>query len=89
MAPRLLQQCRQRAAVENIYEIRRHPAPLRYSLIAAYCWLRVQEITDSLVELLLQVVHRIGATSFLLARLFRVSGPGLLCGSFQETRGDS
>jgi hypothetical protein len=39
-APRLLQQYRQRAAVENVYEIRRHPAPLRYALIAAYCWLR-------------------------------------------------
>jgi len=63
VAPRLLQQHRQRAAVENIYEIRHHPAPLRYALIAAYCWLRAQEITDSLVELLLQVVHRIGATA--------------------------
>jgi hypothetical protein len=37
VAPRLLQRYRQRAAVENAYEIRRHPASLRYSLIAAYC----------------------------------------------------
>jgi hypothetical protein len=63
VAPKLLQQYRQRAAVENIYELRRHPAPLRHALIAAYCWLRAQEITDSLIELLLQVVHRIGATA--------------------------
>jgi hypothetical protein len=27
---------------------------LRYSLIAAYCWLRAQEITDELIELLIQ-----------------------------------
>ena len=61
VAPRLLQRYRQRAAVENAYEIRRHPASLRYSLIAAYCWLRAQEITDDLIELLIQIIHRIGA----------------------------
>jgi hypothetical protein len=38
-----LQRYRQRAAVENACEIRRHPASLRYSLIAAYCWLRAQD----------------------------------------------
>jgi len=32
--------------VENAYEIRRHPASLRYSLIATYGWLRAQKITD-------------------------------------------
>jgi hypothetical protein len=62
-APRLLQRYRQRAAVENAYEIRRHPASLRYSLIAAYCWLRAQEITDDLIELLIQIIHRIGASA--------------------------
>jgi len=63
----LLRDCcrryRQRAAVENAYEIRRHPASLRYSLIAAYCWLRAQEITDDLIESLIQIIHRIGATA--------------------------
>jgi hypothetical protein len=49
--------------VENAYEIRWHPAPLRYSLLAAYCWLRAQEITDGLVELLIQIIHRIGTTA--------------------------
>jgi hypothetical protein len=51
-----LQRYRQRAAVENAYEIRRHPASLRYSLIAAYCWLRAQEITDDLIEMLIQII---------------------------------
>ena len=59
---RLLQRYRQRAAVENAYEIRRHPASLRCTLIAAYCWLRAQEITDRFIELLIQIIHRIGAT---------------------------
>ena len=62
-APRLLQRYRQRAAVENAYEIRRHAASLLYSLIAAYCWLRAQEITDDLIELLIQIIHRIGASA--------------------------
>lgn len=63
VAPRLLQRYRQRAAVENAYEICCHPASLRYSLIAAYCWLRAQEITDDLIESLIQIIHRIGATA--------------------------
>ncbi len=29
-------------------------------MIAAFCWLRSQEITDSLVEILIQIVHRLG-----------------------------
>lgn len=29
--------------------------------MAAFCWLRSREITDNLVELLIQIVHRIGA----------------------------
>ena len=49
--------------MENACEIRRHPASLRYSLIAAYCWLRAQEITGDLIESLIGIIHRIGATA--------------------------
>jgi Domain of unknown function (DUF4158) len=91
VAPRLLQRHRQRAAVENAYEIRRHPASLRYSLIAAYCWLRAQEITDDLIELLIQIIHRIGATAErrvereLIGRLKRVTGKNTLLCRLAET----
>lgn len=51
---------RRRAAVEEPYELRRHPAPLRYTLLAAFCYLRMQEISDTLVDVLLEIVHRIG-----------------------------
>jgi hypothetical protein len=91
VTPKLLQQYRQRAAVENIYELRRHPAPLRHALIAAYCWLRAQEITDNLVELLLQVVHRLGATAErrvereLIGELKRVAGKNTLLCQLAET----
>ncbi|MBD3557519.1 Tn3 family transposase [Planktothrix sp. FACHB-1355] len=51
---------RRRAAVEEPYELRRHPSPLRYTLLAAFCCLRIQEISDTLVDVLLEIVHRIG-----------------------------
>jgi hypothetical protein len=52
---------RQRAATETLHELRRHPDPTRYTYLAAFCLQRRAEITDSLVELLLQLIHRIGA----------------------------
>lgn len=61
LAPKVLRGYRQRAVSEELYELRRHPEPTRYTLVAAYCHLRQQEITDNLVELLLQIVHGIGA----------------------------
>jgi TnpA family transposase len=61
LAPKVLARYRARAVAEELFELRRHPEALRYTLAAAYCWLRQQEITDNLVELLLQIVHDIGA----------------------------
>ncbi|MDP9380555.1 MAG: DUF4158 domain-containing protein, partial [Chloroflexota bacterium] len=61
VAPKLLDRYRQRVATEPPREVRRHAPPLRYTLLAAFCWLRSQEITDTLVELLIDIVHRIGA----------------------------
>ncbi len=51
---------RRRAAVEEPYELRRHPSPLRYTLLAAFCYLLMQGISDTLVDVLLEIVHRIG-----------------------------
>src|SRR5260370_10639021 len=49
---------RDRIAVEELQEVRRHPDPIRFTLLAAYCWRRRQEIVDILVELLmLDFVH--------------------------------
>jgi len=50
-----------RAATESVSQLRRHPESVRYALLAAFCALREQQITDALVELLLQSVHRIGS----------------------------
>jgi hypothetical protein len=40
--------------------MRRHPAPVRYTFLAAFCWQRRRDIIDGLVDLLVLVVHRIG-----------------------------
>ncbi len=61
VSPKVIGVYRQRAASEKPSELRAHPAPVRAALIASLCWQRMHEITDSLAELLIQVVHRIGA----------------------------
>jgi hypothetical protein len=53
--------CKQRIAVEDLSEIRRHPAAVRYTLLSAFCYQREQEITDTLIELLITLIHKIGA----------------------------
>ena len=50
---------RLRAAAEPPRELRQHPEPRRYTLLAAFCWQRRQEIIDGLVELLIEIIHRI------------------------------
>jgi TnpA family transposase len=61
VSPRVLRKYRRRAASEQPRELRMHPEPIRYTLMAAFCWQRREEIIDGLVDLLIQVVHRIGA----------------------------
>jgi TnpA family transposase len=61
IAPKVVQAYRDRAAVEAPYELRRHPEPLRLTLLAAFCQQRSRELTDTLVDLLLDLIHRIGA----------------------------
>lgn len=58
---KVLQIYKQRVAVEPPRELRRHPDSRRYTLLSAFCWLRTQEITDKLVELLIQIIHRINS----------------------------
>ena len=49
-----------RVVSEKLPELRRHPEYVRYTLLAAFFWLRHREITDNLIELLIQIIHRIG-----------------------------
>jgi TnpA family transposase len=61
VSPRVLAGWRQRAAVESPSHLREHPRALRLTLLAALLYAREREITDTLVDLLISTVHRIGA----------------------------
>jgi len=61
VAPRVVASWRARAAVESPSHLRDHPEPLMLTLLAALLHTRLREITDTLVELLISTVHRIGA----------------------------
>jgi len=52
---------RQRVAVEAPHELRRHPEATRHAWLAAYAHLRGRAVTDTLVDLLIETVHHIGA----------------------------
>ncbi len=59
ISPKLVKTYRQRAATETPYLLRQHPHAIHYTLMAAFCIQRSQEITDNLIELLIQIIHRI------------------------------
>ncbi|MDQ2808198.1 MAG: Tn3 family transposase [Chloroflexota bacterium] len=90
LAPRVLAGYRQRAVAEELFELRRHPDDIRYTLVAAYCWLRGQEITDNLVDLLIDLVHNLGVraekkvTRQILASYRKVEGKQALFAHLAE-----
>ena len=57
LARKVLTVYRNRASVEEPSRLRAHPKALRLTLLAVLCSMRTQEITDGLVELLIQIVH--------------------------------
>ena len=59
--PKVVRAYRRRAAAEPPSSLRAHPAPVRYALLAALCHERLREVTDGLVDLLIRIVHKIGA----------------------------
>ncbi|SKB13844.1 transposase [Planktothrix sp. PCC 11201] len=60
ISPKLIKTYRYRAATETPYLLRQHPPAIRYTLMAAFCVQRAQEITDNLIELLISIIQRIG-----------------------------
>jgi len=77
---KILQNYQQRAAIEQPHELRRHPAALQTTLLAALCIHRLSTITDNLVELLINLIQRIKARAKrkvekeLLADIKRITG---------------
>jgi TnpA family transposase len=61
IAPKVLAGWRTRAMVESPSHLREHSEPLMLTLLAALLHAREREITDTLVDLFVSTVHRIGA----------------------------
>lgn len=74
------QKFRQRAAIETVWDLRRHAPHVRHGLMAAFCYERRHEIIDGLIDLLMQIIHKIDSRAKkkveqqLLTDLQRVSG---------------
>ena len=63
LSDRVVERYRLRVETEDLTELRRHPTPIRYTLLAAFCWWRSQEVVDNVVELLIGLVHRMESRS--------------------------
>ncbi|MDC8012789.1 Tn3 family transposase [Tahibacter soli] len=63
VSPKIVEVFRRRVATEPANELRGRVEPVRYTMLAAYCWQRQREVIDGLVELLIQTVHRIGVSA--------------------------
>jgi len=59
IARKVLAVYRNRASVEEPSRLRAHSRAKRLTYLAALCFLRAQEITDGLVDLLVHIVHKI------------------------------
>jgi Domain of unknown function (DUF4158) len=57
--PELIKRFRRRVATEAAWELRRHPDHIRLPLLVFYCVPREAEIVDGLIELVLEITHRI------------------------------
>lgn len=56
--PKVLHRYRQRIQSESAWDVKRHRVPIRYALLSIFLFHRRREIIDGLVDLLVQIVHR-------------------------------
>jgi TnpA family transposase/DNA-binding cell septation regulator SpoVG len=61
VSDRLVRAWQARATKQYPARLRTTARPVRLTMLAALCWLRTSEITDSLVDLLIGLVHKINA----------------------------
>lgn len=54
-----LEAFRKRIAGETVWEVRRHPEVVQTALVATFCWLTQQRLSDDLIELLIALIRKI------------------------------
>ncbi|MEQ8882631.1 MAG: Tn3 family transposase [Fulvivirga sp.] len=59
----ILKKYKLRVGSELLGELRAHPEKIRYTLLSVFFSLRSQEITDNLIELLIQIIHKINSNA--------------------------
>jgi TnpA family transposase len=80
LSVRYLRRVHLRVMAESLTHLRRHPDPRRYALVTLFCYGRMRDLTDRLIELLLQNVHKMSVKAekrvdqALLADFKRVTG---------------
>ena len=88
--PKMLERLRRRLTSESAWEVRQHPTERRYALCAVFLHAQQRAITDGLVELLVQIVHKIAVNAErkvvreLLHDFNRVHGKDRLLGRIAE-----
>lgn len=75
ISAKLIKTYRQRAATEYPYDLRQHQPAVRYTLMAAFCIQRAQEITDSLIEILTTIIKRIFYRAEIVNATFEIRLP--------------
>lgn len=60
LSARYLRRMHLRVTAESLTQLRRHPDPRRYALVTLFCYSHMRNLTDRLIELLLQLVHKMG-----------------------------
>ena len=60
---RILEKYKTRIMSERPSEIRDHPDSMKYTTLSIFCYVKNQEIIDNLIDLLIQVIHKIGKKS--------------------------
>lgn len=89
--PKILRKYRLRVVSEKLVEIRRHPPEVRYTLLSTFFWSRHQEITDSLVEMLITIILNINGQAQrrvdreILQEIKKVRGKNSILVSLLET----
>lgn len=56
----IMEKYAKQAAVKEPYELRRHARPLKITILAIFIYRRIEELTDHLVDLFVETVHRMG-----------------------------
>jgi len=88
--PKIMNDIKSRVLSETAWEIKRHPPAIRYTLMSVFFYTRRSEIIDSLIELLIQIIHRLSVKAekkvfkVLMQDFRKVYGKNTLLGRIAE-----